>query len=189
MPNLLNKKMRSEYETWFSKLEGAIFVKYEKHGPEADRNLRKALRKEKVTFRVVKNRIARQAIEGRVNPDAASAVTKTLLKGPTAIAFGELEQVIAAAKVLEKARRDKSAPGVEVRGGYFQGSVLTVEQVRGLASMPGKKELLSMILGASLSTASAVPTLAQNALATPARLVAALIDKREKEGGDAAPQA
>lgn len=182
MPNLLNKKMRREYETWFSKLEGAIFVKYEKHGPEEDRKLRRDLRKEKIAFRVVKNRIARQAIEGRIAPEAAAAVTKTLLKGPTAMAFGELESVIAAAKILEKARREKSAPGIEVRGGYFQGSVLSVEQVRSLASMPNRSELLSMILGASLSTASAVPTLADAALATPARLVAALIEKREKEG-------
>jgi large subunit ribosomal protein L10 len=189
MPNILNKKMTTEYEKWFSSLGGAIFVKFEKHGPEADRALRNALRKERVQYRVVKNRIARRAIEGKVEAGAAEAVTKNLLKGPTAIAFGEVEQVIGAAKVLEAARKSKSAPGIEVRGAYFQGMVLSVEQVRALAGLPGRKELLSMILGAATSTASNIPTLAQNALAVPARLAAALIEKREKEEAPAPPAA
>jgi large subunit ribosomal protein L10 len=189
MPNLLNKKMSTEYGKWFSSLDGAIFVKFEKHTPEADRELRKALRKEKVGYRVVKNRIARRAIEGKVAAESVAAVTKNLLKGPTAIAFGPVENVIAAAKVFETARKAKSAPGIEVRGAYFQGSVLSVEQVRALAGLPGRKELLSMILGAAVSTASNVPTLAQSALAVPARLVASLIDKREKEGAPAASAA
>ena len=187
MPNLLNKKMNAEYEKWFSTLDGAIFVKFEKHTTESDRVLRKSLRKEKVGYRVVKNRIARRAIEGRISPEAVQSVTKNLLKGPTAIAFGPVENVIAAARVFEAARKAKNTPGIEVRGGYFQGAILTVEQVRGLAGLPSRKELLSMILGAAVSTASCVPTLAQSALSVPAQLVASLIEKREKE--EAAPAA
>ena len=44
-----------------------------------------------------------------------------------------------------------------------------------------------MILGAAVSTASCVPTLAQSALSVPAQLVVSLIEKREKE--EAAPAA
>ncbi|MFN0206439.1 MAG: 50S ribosomal protein L10 [Planctomycetota bacterium] len=182
MPNFINTKMLSEYEKKFSSLESAIFVKYEKHAPAPDRELRKTLRKENVRFNVIKNRLARRAMEKHVTPEALN-----LLKGPTAVAFGNIEQVLAAAKVFETARKNKNMPGIEVRGGYLQGKVLSPEQVRALAGLPGKKELLSMVLGAITGTAANVPSLAQSALAVPARLAAALIEKREKEEGGAAP--
>lgn len=172
--------MYSEYEKKFSSLEGALFVKYEKHAPAPDRELRKALRKENVTFRVVRNRIARRALTSQISADAMK-----LIKGPTALAYGNIEQLIAAARVFETNRKNKSTPGIEIRGGYLQGQVLTPDQVKQLSTMPGRKELLSSILGASLATASAVPSLAQSALATPVRLVAALIEKKEKEEGGA----
>lgn len=180
MPNLINRKMTAEYEKRFSSVEGAIFVKYEKHAPLPDRDLRKALRKENVQYRVIKNRLAKRALEKSLSAEAVK-----MIKGPTALAYGNIEQVIAAAKVLETARKNKSIPGIEVRGGFVQGQVLSTEQVKQLTGLPSKKELLSMILGAVTGTAVNVPTLAQSALATPARLVAALIDKREKESGGA----
>jgi large subunit ribosomal protein L10 len=172
--------MLSEYEKKFSSLDAAIFVRYEKHAPAPDRDLRKSLRKENVKFNVIKNRLARRAMAKRMNAEALN-----LLKGPTAIAFGDIEQVIAAAKVFENVRKNKLAPGIEVRGGYLQGTVLTPDQVKALTGLPSKKELLSSLLGAVTATAVNVPTLAQSALATPAQLVAALIDKLEKGGAEA----
>lgn len=180
MPNLINSRMYTEYEKRFSALEGAIFVKYEKHAPAPDRDLRKAMRKENVQYRVVKNRIARRALENRISPEAAK-----MIKGPTALVYGGIEQLIAAAKVLENARRNKLAPGIEVRGGFLQGQVLTVDQVKQLTGLPSKPELLSMIVGAAIAPAANIPGLAQSALATPVRLVASLIEKREKESAGA----
>ncbi|MBL8692993.1 MAG: 50S ribosomal protein L10 [Planctomycetes bacterium] len=177
MPNVINRKMYSEYEKLFSSLEAAIFLKFEKHTTAQDRELRKQFRKERVELSVVRNRIARLALSSKMSADAAK-----LIKGPTAIAFGDVERVIAAAKVLDAARKAKSAPGIEVKGGYLQGAALSPDQVKALTGLPGKKELLSMVLGNVTGTAANVPSLAQSALATPARLVAALIDKKEKEG-------
>ncbi|MBI3818367.1 MAG: 50S ribosomal protein L10 [Planctomycetes bacterium] len=184
MTNLINRKMFTEYEKRFASLEGAIFVKYEKHAPAPDRELRKALRKENVQFRVVKNRIARRALTSCMSPEAANMV-----KGPTALAYGNVETVIAAAKVFETARKNKSTPGIEVRGGYLQGQILTTDQIKQLSGLPSKKEMLSMILGAITGTAANVPSLAFSALVTPARLVAALIEKREKEAEGSTPAA
>lgn len=177
MPNLMNRKMLQEYEKDFSSLKGAIFVRFEKHTTAQDHQLRRTLRKEKATYQVVKNRIARRALAARVN------AATDLLKGPTAVIFGDIETTISAAKALDKARRANAIPGIEVRGGFLEGSVLTPAQVRALSAMPGRKELLGMIVGAAVAPASNVPGLVNSALATPARLVAALIEKRQAQEG------
>jgi len=174
MPNVINSRMLAEYGKRFSSLEGAIFVRFEKHTVANDRELRRSLRKEKVRYSVVKNRIAKRALEGKL--------PGTLLRGPVAIAYGDVERTIAAAKILETARKAKTLPGLEVKGGFLDGAVLTPEQVRALTSLPSKKELLSLLLSAAIAPATNVANLAQSALATPARLVAALIDQREKAG-------
>ena len=182
MPNLMNRKMLREYEKKFSALDAAIFLKFEKHTTEQDRDLRKSLRKEKVPLTVVKNRIARRALAEKFGEGV-----KSLLKGPIAVAYGDVERTVAAAKVLDGARRAKSIPGIEVRGGFLQGSILSVEQVKALVGLPSRKELLALIVGSAVSPAAQVPTLAQSALATPAQLVAALIEKREKEAAPETP--
>jgi large subunit ribosomal protein L10 len=176
MPNLINRRMASEYEKKFSSLEGAIVVRFEKHTVAHDRDLRRSLRKEKVRYCVVKNRIAR-----RVLGDRLSSGGTDLLRGPVAVAFGTVETTIAAAKVLETARRAKALPGIEVRGGYLDGTLLSVEQIRALTALPSRKELLGLLLSATIAPATNVANLAQAALATPARLIAALIAKKETE--------
>ncbi len=181
MPNLMNRKMLVEYEKQFSSLEAALFLKFEKHDTAQDYELRKQLRKEGATMSVVKNRIARRALASRISEEALA-----YLKGPTAIVYGDVERAIAASKVIERAQREKAFSGIEVQGGFLQGAVLDAAGAKALATLPGKKELLGMILGAVTAPATNVARLAQEMLVAPARLAAALLEKREKEGSSAA---
>lgn len=99
---------------------------------------RRALEKNGMGFRVIKNTLARRAFE-------AVGVTGLdgHLKGMTGVVLSGADG-IASAKIL----RDllKPLPTVQVRAGYFDGGVLAADAVKVVAELPGREELLSMLL-------------------------------------------
>lgn len=107
---------------------------------EESTELRVALRKEGVQFKVRKNTLATKAVEG-----TQMEGLKAYFQGPTAIATSK-ESYTAPAKVLtEYAKKYKN---LEVKGGYCDGEVLDVSGVERLAKVPSKDALLSMLLSA-----------------------------------------
>jgi len=78
--------------------------------------IRRALRKQNVTYRVVKNRLMRIAAEQEGNPGIA-----LLLRGPSAIAFGTGDEALVAKTVLEALRPYKL---VKVTGGVVGGKII-----------------------------------------------------------------
>lgn len=100
--------------------------------------LRTQLRDEGVELKVIKNNISRRA--------AAKAGYETLatsLVGPSAIAFSEADAV-APARVLYKFSKDHQ--NLEIKGGYVEGKVLTVDELQELAKLPNRDGMLSMLL-------------------------------------------
>src|SRR5699024_2096520 len=63
--------------------------------------------------------------------------------GPTAIAFSE-EEVVAPAKIMVEFAQEVEA--LEVKGGYMEGEVVTVETIEAVAKLPDREGLLSMLL-------------------------------------------
>lgn len=106
---------------------------------EEDTELRQALRKEGVKYQVLKNTLLTKAVEG-----TEMEGLKAMLKGPTAVATSE--DYTAAAKVLSDFA--KKFQNLEIKGGYCDGEVLDVKGVEKLANVPGKEQLLSMLLSA-----------------------------------------
>ncbi len=109
-------------------------------------DLRSKLLENNVHFQVVKNTLARIALE-----DSPHAVIKDELKECCAIAFGHDDPIVAA-KVLTQFAKDYKK--FEVRFGSFEGSFLSAEDVTNLSKLPGREELLAKLLG----TFNAVPT-------------------------------
>jgi large subunit ribosomal protein L10 len=102
--------------------------------------VRRALRKEKVEYKVVKNTLAALAMDG-------TPMRKALephLVGPTALVWAN-EDPAAPSKVLNKLTKDIAA--LKVKAGYLDGRALNPQQVQDLASLPGKNELRAMFLG------------------------------------------
>ncbi len=102
--------------------------------------IRRALRKQGVNYRIVKNRLMRIAAEGSVG-DALSP----LLTGPTAIAFGNDEAGTAKA-VLDATR--PYARLVRITGGVLGGRSIGAEDVTKLAALPSRDILLARLAGA-----------------------------------------
>ena len=132
--------------------------------------IRRALRKQDVTYRVVKNRLMRIAAQDNA---AADALTP-LLVGPTAIAFGTDEAATAKA-VLDATRPYKI---VKITGGVLGSRAIDAGSVGKLAALPSREVLLAEALGAIVAPMSTVAGLFDAPLRDVAGLVQALIDSR-----------
>ena len=102
--------------------------------------LRRQLKGVSGEYTVVKNTLARRAIQGssleRVSP---------YLTGPTALAFSRREAV-ALAKALQAFQRGN--PALQIKAGYMEGTILPPERVRALADLPPREVLLGQVVGA-----------------------------------------
>ena len=132
--------------------------------------IRRALRKQNVTYRVVKNRLMRIAAQD--NP--AAAALSPLLVGPTAIAFGTEESATAKA-VLDATRPYKL---VRITGGVLGSRTINAEGVTKLATLPSREVLLAEVLGAIVAPLSTTAGLFDAPLRDLVGLVQALADKR-----------
>ncbi len=99
---------------------------------------RNRCREKGVEFRVVKNRLARRAAAA-----AECTEIESLLQGPTGIAFG-MESAVEPAKVVIDFAKDHEQ--LVVKGGYLDGKLLSSAEVEALSKIPGREELLSMLM-------------------------------------------
>jgi len=103
--------------------------------------LRRRLRKANVEYVVIKNTLALRAVN-------ESGLVGTRLKGQTGLVIAK--DAVAAAKVLaDFAKENEERPAV--KGGLLDGMTLTVAQVKKLASMPSRAQMLAD-LGAGLQS-------------------------------------
>jgi large subunit ribosomal protein L10 len=137
--------------------------------------IRRALRKSNVSYRVVKNRLMR--IAAQENP--AAAALSPLLVGPSAIAFGNDESATAKA-VLDATR--PYAKIVKITGGVLGNTAIDADGVTRLATLPSREVLLAEAIGAISAPLSTVAGLFDAPGRDVLGLVQALIDQR---GGDA----
>jgi large subunit ribosomal protein L10 len=107
--------------------------------------LRSRLREEGVHYQVVKNTLARLALE-----HSPHEVIKDEFKDCCALALGYDDPVLAA-KVLSKFAKENKK--FFLRFGSFEGKMLSVEEIEALSKLPGREQLLAMLMG----TMNAVP--------------------------------
>lgn len=128
--------------------------------------LRANARAQGVYLRVLKNTLARRAVEGTPFADLAEQMTGPLI-------YGMSEDAVAAAKVLNDFAKGNDK--LVLKAGSYGGKVLDKAQVTALASIPGREQLISMLLGVMLAPVSGM-----------ARVLAAVAEKKQSEEGAAA---
>lgn len=108
-------------------------------------NLRSKLREGKAEGKVVKNTLARLAIRQALPDDQGAELDKFLaaLKGPTFLVYSDVDPIQPA-----KAIQDfiKSKDTFTVRAAWVDGTFVDAKGVEALSKMPGKEEVLSMLL-------------------------------------------
>lgn len=123
------------------KAVAGVLVDYKGISVANDTKLRKELREAGVEYFVVKNTLLRLAVQG-TNYEGLTSV----LEGTTAIALSN-EDAVAAAKVLTKFA-DDSKGKFTVKAGFVDGGVINAAKVNELGKLPGKEQLLAMLLSA-----------------------------------------
>ena len=123
--------------------------------------LRAKARAEGVYMRVLKNTLARRAVEGTQFASLASEMT-----GPLISAISE--DAVAAAKVIN--HFSKTTDALVIKAGNYAGKSLDKAGVTALANIPSKEVLLAQLLGVMQAPVSAF-----------ARGLAALAAKKEAE--------
>jgi large subunit ribosomal protein L10 len=138
--------------------------------------LRVRLRKSGVEYVVVKNTLAKRALQGLELPDVAG-----FFSGATGVAIGR-EDAVAAAKVLtDFAREFGDRPALKVA--VVDRREYSPEQVRALATLPPREVLLAQIAGGLQAPMARLAGGMSQILAGFARAVDAL--RQQKEGAGA----
>lgn len=118
--------------------EIAIATKYIGINVAEVTELRRILREAGIEYKVYKNNLARRALAELDLESAADC-----MDGPTAWAFGS--DPVAPAKIFKDF--SKKAKEVGMVGGVLNGSVITADQLKALASLPSRDQLLAQVVG------------------------------------------
>lgn len=102
--------------------------------------LRTLLRKSAVEYKVVKNTLAKRAVQ-----DTGLAGLASYLEGPTAIAISRTDPVAASKAVSAWA---KGRQAFTIKGGLVEGRVVGPTEIADLADLPSREVLLARMAGA-----------------------------------------
>lgn len=142
---LEQKKLQTEELTEkIKKAQAGVIVSYAGITVEQDTALRAQLRKAGVEYRVYKNSMTGMACE-----NAGYGELKAHLTGMNAIATCDSDPV-APAKII-KEYADKLNGRFEIKGGFMDGKVISLEEVNALASIPALPVLQAQVLGTMLA--------------------------------------
>lgn len=136
--------------------------------------VRRALRPQGITYRVVKNRLARIAAD-----EAGRGELSSLLDGPTAVALGGQDEAALAKGLIEALRPHRS---VVIRGGVIGNSRIDGAAVTRLAALPSREQLLSQLGGGIASPLSTMASLLSAPLRNLGHGLTQLRDQRERAG-------
>jgi len=153
-----------------SKAQVAIVTEYRGLSVEEITKLRRNLQKEDGDYTVAKNTLAKIAVKG-----TEFEVLTDSLKGPIAFAFGFKDQV-SPAKVLTAFIKE-AKKGVIVAAA-LDGKLLSVDEVKALATLPSKEELYAKMLGCINSPASGIANVTNSVLTQLVRTLDAVKDTK-----------
>jgi large subunit ribosomal protein L10 len=125
-------------KTELAKVSTVILSTFQGITVEQDTKLRRAVQSAGGKYRVVKNTLAERAGTGT----PAGNVLKNL-KGTHSIAYTQTDPV-ALAKALTKIAKD--VPAFQFKSGVVEGRVISIAEIKQLADMPSKEELISKIM-------------------------------------------
>ncbi|MDY5577120.1 MAG: 50S ribosomal protein L10 [Lachnospiraceae bacterium] len=119
--------------------KSAVLVDYRGLTVEQDTQLRKQLREAGVVYKVYKNTMVNFAIKGTEFESLGAH-----LEGPTAIAVSK-EDATAPARILYNFAKDAEA--LELKAGVVEGTYYDQDNIKVIATIPSRDELLSKFLG------------------------------------------
>ena len=151
MPTAKKQEMVADLTEMLSRSSSAIVSDYRGLTVGEIATVRRALREQGISYRVVKNRL------GRIAADQAGLTELSpLLEGPSALAVGQVDEVVLAKSFLDAVRPYRT---VSVRGGVLRGRRIEPRAVEQLAALPGRDVLLGQLAGGMAAPLSTMASL------------------------------
>lgn len=153
MPEKMNREMKEkiqevdEVRQILETSKGAILADYRGLNVKSLNTLRKRLRDNGGSFRVVKNTLYRRASEGM-----PASVLGEGLEGPTGMAYSDRDAV-ELAKILTVFAKESKI--LKIKGGVAEGHVMDPAQLAVLATLPPREYLLAQVVGGMQAPVSA----------------------------------
>lgn len=132
------EEMIVEYEQGVAEASHAFVLGYQGISVPKVTELRQKIRETGGTYVVVKNRLVLRAIEGK-----ALEGLKDQFQGPTAVVYSD-EEPVALAKILTDFQKD--VPVIEFRGGLLNGQQVDADQIKEIANLPSREELIAKLI-------------------------------------------
>ncbi|MBS6510936.1 MAG: 50S ribosomal protein L10 [Clostridiales bacterium] len=129
----------AEIQEKIEKSQSVMFLDYRGLNVAEVTELRNKMRAAGVEYKVIKNTMIRRAAE-----KAGIEGLDDVLEGPTAVAFGYADPV-APAKILVDFIEDTKK--TNLKGGVLAGKAMSEAEIKNLASLPSKEELIAKMLG------------------------------------------
>lgn len=169
----MNREEKAEkVKRWhaaFADVTGAVFTGVSKIKVGEVTDLRRRFREAQVSYEVVKNTLARRALDG-----TEMDVARSLLDGPTGVAWSH-DDPAAPARIAAAFAREVDR--FEIRGGYAGGRMLDQNGVKALATMPSFDELRAQLLG----VIEAVPARLMAQINAPAQQITGVVQARKED--------
>ncbi|HHL38929.1 MAG TPA: 50S ribosomal protein L10 [Deltaproteobacteria bacterium] len=174
MDRATKEALVKDFHEKFRCAEATFVADYRGMKVEAMTELRRRLREKSVEFRIVRNTLARRALKGT----RVEAVEEHFA-GPTAVAFTTADPA-AAAKALVGFAKDQ--PELRLKAATLQEKVLTVEEIKSLAELPSREELLAKLVGVMAAVPRSFVTVLAGVPRSLVTVLGAVRDGKEQQG-------
>ena len=173
------EQLLAEYEEGIKGAAHAFVMGYQGIKVPQVTALREKVRQSGGQYVVVKNTLALRAIDG-----AALAALKDQFTGPTAVAFTDKDPVSLAKALTDFA---KDVPAIQFKGGVVEGRAIGADQVKDIASLPSREELIAKLL---FLVQSPIVRFVRVLAAVGPQSLALVLDqvRQQKEGGQPAEE-
>lgn len=158
------KQLVAELAEKMKNASSGVLVDYKGINVADDTALRAEMRKNGVDYKVIKNTLIRFAAK-----EAGLEGLDEFLEGTTALAISA-DDVIAPAKVVNEFAK-KNEDIYNIKAGFMDGKVVSVEEIKALANLPSRDVLLGRLVGSL-----------QGPIFGLALVLKAIAEKVEKEG-------
>lgn len=133
------KQIVAELVESLKNAQAGVLFDYQGITVEQDTKLRRDLRAAGVDYHVVKNTLLRFAAK-----EAGLEDLDPILHGPTSLAVSATDAV-APAKILSKFVKGNDS--VSIKAGFVEGKVIGTDEIKALAELPSREELIAKLMG------------------------------------------
>lgn len=184
MPNLVNRLVVRELTQEFASAEGMVFVSYAGLNAKENEGLRNKLAAKGCKLSLVRNSLARLVLK-----EKGFEVAEGVLVGNTAIAYGNAEAALHAAKVLTSAEVKKVGK-VKIRAGMLEGKLLDANDAAALADVPDRHTINGKLVSLLIASPRGIASILNQVTSGQVRVLKARADQLEKSApASGAPEA